>query len=83
MPTFVLLTFHWKIGEVPPLVGVAVNVTFVPVQTGFCDGTTETLTGRFGLTIMTIVSDVAGLFVIQVVLDEVRTQETWSPLTGV
>jgi hypothetical protein len=30
-----------------------------------------------------MVSDVAGLFVVHVVLDEVKTQETWSPLTGV
>jgi len=32
------------------LVGVAVKVTEVPAQTGFAEGETKTLTGRFGLT---------------------------------
>src|SRR6478752_6440209 len=32
LPTFVPFTFHWYDGLVPPLVGVAVNVTCVPSQ---------------------------------------------------
>ena len=32
VPTFVPLSFHWYAGVVPPLVGVAVNVTLVPEQ---------------------------------------------------
>ena len=64
------------------MVGVAVKVTEVPAQTGFADTAMETLTGRFGLTVMVIVFDVAGLPVIQVAL-EVSTQVITSPLTGV
>lgn len=32
VPTFPPLTFHWYTGVLPPLVGVAVKVTDVPVQ---------------------------------------------------
>jgi len=32
VPTFAPFTFHWYVGAVPPLVGVAVNVTEVPAQ---------------------------------------------------
>ena len=56
-------------GVVPPLVGVAEKVTEVPLQTGLLDGEIETLTGRFGLTTIVIVFDVAGLPVAQVALD--------------
>jgi hypothetical protein len=31
-PAFTPFTFHWYVGEVPPLVGVAVNVTLVPAH---------------------------------------------------
>ena len=75
-PTMIPLTFHRNIGAVPPCVGVAVNVTDVPAQTGFADGETETLTGRFGLTIIVIVFEVAGLFEIQTVIEEVRMHLT-------
>ena len=50
VPTFVPFNFHWKKGVAPPLVGVAVNVTFVPVQIVVAeaaivtDGTTDALT---------------------------------------
>lgn len=44
MPTFVPLTFHWNAGVVPPLVGVAVNVTEVPVAVGFVPAVIEMLT---------------------------------------
>ena len=64
------------------MVGVAVKVTEVPAQTGFADAAMETLTGRFGLTVMVIVFEVAGLPVAQVAL-EVSTQVIASPLTGV
>ena len=37
------------------------NVTGVPAQTGFADGATVTLTGRFGFTVMITVLEVAGL----------------------
>jgi hypothetical protein len=66
---------------VPPLVGVAVNVTDVPEHTGFADAAIETLTGRFGFTVILIVFDAAGFPVGQVAL-EVKTQETKSLLAG-
>ena len=58
------------------------KVTEVPAQTGFAEGAIITLTGRFGLTVIVIVFDVAGLPVAQVAL-EVSTQVITSPLTGV
>ena len=64
------------------MVGVAVKVTEVPAQTGFAEGAIITLTGRFGLTVMVIVFEVAGLPVAQVAL-EVSTHVITSPLTGV
>ena len=62
--------------------GVAVNVTEVPAQTGFAEGDTETLTGRFGLTIIVIVFDVSGLFDVHTTFEEVRTHDTRSPDAG-
>jgi hypothetical protein len=51
------------------LIGDAVNVTEVPAQTGFADGATETLTGRFGFTVIETVLLVAGLPVAQVAFE--------------
>ena len=67
----------------PPFAGVAVNITKVPAQTGFAVGEMETLTGRLGLTIIVIELEVAGLFAVQAVIEEVRIQVTLSPLFGV
>ena len=64
----------------PPFVGVAVKVTEVPAQTGSAEAPMVTLTGRFGLTIMLIVFEVAGLPVAQVAF-EVSTQVTISLFT--
>ena len=66
----------------PPFNGVAVNVTEVPLQTGFAEGEMVTLTGFTGFTTICIALDVAGLFEIQKVIDEVKTQDTKSPDTG-
>ena len=66
---------------VPPLVGVAVNVTEVPAQTGLAEAATDTLTGSNGLTVMVTVLEVAGLPLGQVAL-EVRTQVTRSLFAG-
>ena len=63
------------------MVGVAVKVTEVPAQTGFAEGAIITLTGRFGLTVMVIVFEVAGLPVAQVAL-EVKTQVIASVFNG-
>ena len=65
-------TFHWYAGVFPPLVGVAEKVTEVPAQTGFADVPIETLTGRFGFTVMVTVLDVAGLPVGQVAFEVKR-----------
>jgi hypothetical protein len=74
-------TFHW-VGEVPPLVGVAVKVTEVPAQTGLAEAAINTLTGNSGFTVMVTVFEVAGLPVGQVAL-EVRTQVMAFPLAGI
>ena len=80
--TLAPLTFHWYAGAAPPLTGVAVNVTEVPAQTGFADVAMETLTGRFGFTVMVTVLEVAGFPVVQISL-EVSTQVIASPIDGI
>ena len=45
VPALTPLTFHWYAGINPPLTGVAVNVAFVPAQTGFDNAEMELLTG--------------------------------------
>jgi hypothetical protein len=64
------------------LVGVAVNVTEVPAQTGLAEAATDRLTGRLGFTVMVTVFEVAGLPVGQVAF-EVRTQLIIFPLAGI
>ena len=68
-------------GEDPPLVAVAEKVTEVPLQTGLFDGEIETLTGRFGLTTIVTVFEVAGLPVAHEALEESR-QVTASAFIG-
>jgi len=82
VPALVPLTFHWYDGVVPPLAGVAVNVTDVPAQTGFAPAAMVTLTGRLEFTVIVTVFDVAGLPVAQVALD-VSTQVTASLFNGI
>jgi hypothetical protein len=67
---------------VPPLVGVAVNVTLVPAQIVVAEAAMLTLTGRFELTVMVMALEVAGLPVGQVAL-EVKIQVTTSLLARV
>ena len=43
---------HWYCGTVPPLVGVAVNVTLVPAQIVVSDAAMDTDAGKFGLTVI-------------------------------
>ena len=59
----------------PPLVGVAVNVTLVPAQMVDAVAATLTLTAALALTVITMAFDVAGLPVAHPSLD-VRTQVT-------
>ena len=63
------------------MVGVAVKVTEVPAQTGLADAAIEILTGKFGLTVMVNVFEVAGLPVAQVAF-EVKMQVTASVFRG-
>ena len=58
------------------------NVTDVPWQKGFAEAEIETLTERFGLTIIVIVLLVAG-FPVGHWIFEVRMQDTKSPDAGV
>ena len=53
----------------------------MPEQTGFAEAEMETLTGRWVVTVMEIVLDVAGFPVAQVSL-EVMVQATVFPLEG-
>ena len=57
------------------------KITDVPEHTGLADTEIETLTGRFGFTVMVTVFEVAGLPVGQVAL-EVSIQATASLLAG-
>ena len=58
------------------------KVTEAPEQTGLADSPIETLTGRFGFTVIVSVFEVAGLPVAQMAL-EVSSQVTASPFIGV
>jgi hypothetical protein len=71
---------HWYVGE-PPLVGVAVNVTVVPVHTGLplAAMLTVGVTGAFTTILMMLL--VAGLPVTQVALDVITTFTAF-PLAG-
>ena len=79
---FVPFIFHWYNGEVPPWVGVAVNVTEFPAHMGFAEAPIDTLTARTGFTVMDRVFEVAGLPVAQVAFD-VRIHVMASLLFGV
>jgi hypothetical protein len=84
-PTISLpFSFHWYDGAVPPLVGVAVNVTLVPAQIVLLVAfdTMLTLAGRFGLTMVVIPFDVAGEPVKHgVALDDITT-DTIAPFVN-
>jgi hypothetical protein len=64
------------------LTGVAVYVTEVPSQTKFAEAEIETPTNKLLSITINIVLLVAGLFVMQAVSDEVKSQVTWSPVPG-
>jgi hypothetical protein len=66
----------------PPFIGVAVNVTEVPAQTGLDDAAIDTPAGRFELTTIVTVLDVAGLPVVQDKVEVITTVIT-SPLARV
>ena len=82
VPTFPPFNFHWYAGDEPPLLGVAVKVTFVPAQIVELDAAMLTLTGKLGFTVIVIFPLVAGFVVAQVAL-EVKTTVTMSPFANV
>ena len=63
------------------IVRVAVKVTELPAQNGFEDDVMDTLTVRFGLTVIVTGAEVAGLFTAQVAF-EFTAQVTPSPFKG-
>jgi len=60
---------------------VAVKVVEYPIHTVSTAGVIVTLTAKFGMTVITIVLDVAGIGVAQV-REELRMHDTWSLFTG-
>ena len=58
-------------------------MTWVPAQTGLAEASIDTLTGRFGFTVMVTAFEVAGESVAQGVTLEVRMQVMISPVAGV
>ena len=81
VPALIPLTFHWKVGEGPPLVGVAVKLTELPAQHGLGEPVIFTETGDNGFTTILMEFDVAGLPREQNA-SEVNTQVTTSPFAG-
>jgi hypothetical protein len=79
-PTLPPFSFHWYVGEEPPFVGVAVNVTSLPWQTGFAEGAIVIPTATIELTVIVTAFEVAGLPETQFAL-EVKTQVTTSLFT--
>jgi hypothetical protein len=81
VPTTLPFFFHWNTGVLPPLVGVAVNVTLVPghiVPVG--EAAILTLTGWLGLIVTVMPVLVAGLPVAHGVILDVSTHVIISPL---
>jgi hypothetical protein len=81
-PKLFPLTFHWKRGVVPPLVGVAVKVMGTPWHWELKLEVMLTLTGSPEPATMVIEFDVAGFPVIQL-LFEVMMHDMTSPTAGV
>jgi hypothetical protein len=64
------------------LEGAVVKVTRVPEQIGFWDAATKRLTNKTGCTVIVIGFEVAGLFIVHTVSEEVSVQIMTSPLSG-
>ena len=82
VPTVVVPLYHWYVGAVPPLVGVAVTVTVVPAQTLLTLDAILTLAVIIGLTVIVTKLDVAGEPDRQEVALEVITTLITSPFAG-
>jgi hypothetical protein len=79
VPVFDPLTFHWYEGVVPPLTGVAVNVTEVPEHIGPAGrAVTETVGVTFAFTTI-VIGELLAVGVVTQVAFEVSTTATTSP----
>ena len=81
-PAFPPFTFHWKDGVNPPPLGFALKVTEPPEQKGFCEEVIVMLTGVSGVTVTGYWILGTGLVIVHI-SEDVKVQETRSPLTGV
>jgi hypothetical protein len=80
IPAFTPFICHWYVGVVPPLVGVAVNVTLFPEQIEVDEALIETEgVTEFVVIVTTLL--VAVTVVTQLAL-EVMMHMTWSPLVS-
>lgn len=82
VPTGEPFTFHWYMGDEPPLAGVAVYSTDVPAQTALAEELMLTLAGTELNTVITTWFEVAGFPEVTGKLD-VNTQVTASLFAGV
>ncbi len=85
VPTLIPFNLQRYVGEAPPLVGVAVNVTLVPEQIELSASFEDTLTlaATLGFTTVVILLEVAGEPVIQGVALDVITTVTMLLLANV
>jgi hypothetical protein len=65
VPTLDPFILHWYEGVVPPFMGIAVKVTFVPEQIVVAEAVILTLAGKFGFTVIVMELLVAGLPILQ------------------
>ena len=81
-PTGRLLTFHKKVGELPPLVEIAENATEVPAQNGFVR-VEITMPGVGDALITNVIEfDIAGFPLAQTALDMIVHVTISPPITG-
>jgi len=82
VPLETAFTFHRYTGEVPPLEGLAINVTEVPAHTGLEEAVMLRLTGSMLPTVIVTELLVAGFPLTQLVREEIRIHLTTSLLAG-
>jgi hypothetical protein len=83
VPEFIPFTVHWKVGENPAFVAVAVNITDMPWQTLLLLSFIEIPICTKGSTAIGIELEVAGLPVAHTALLDVITQLTTSLFNGI
>jgi hypothetical protein len=81
-PTGRLLTFHKKVGELPPLVEIEENATEVPAQNGFVSVEITMLGVGEVLVTRVIEFEIAGLPLTQTAFDMIVHVTISPPITG-